>query len=416
MGRVPCRSKVCEVKWEIPGDNVIISAHDADGDPDVSIVMPCLNEADSLPKAVETAAAALKALRENGFSGEVVVSDNGSDDGSLEVAGCLGCRVVHARDRGYGSALRAGIAACRGKYVVMGDSDASYDFRESVPMVRKLADGYDICMGTRFKGRILPGAMPWKNRWIGNPILTGVLNLFFRTGFSDAHCGMRAFTKEAFGRMKLTSPGMEFASEMAVKAALAGLKRAEVPVTLYPDGRDRRPHLRPWRDGWRHLKFLLVYSPLWCFIIPSFLAMAFGLGLLIALLFTSPGENFWIGPVWFGDHWLMIATAAIILGHHLWLSGMTGLVYFAKRLDVPTSRFAALAERFMTVENMCLLGTILSVCGLSIVGYVVIKWTEANFGAINMMRAMTLGVTLLTVGVQSFFSGFLVSLTRQEGD
>ena len=414
MGRVPYSSEVSGTKGETPGDSVILPAQEADGDPDVSIVMPCLNEAPSLPKAVETAVVALKTLREEGFSGEIVVSDNGSDDGSREVAGGLGCRVVEARERGYGGALRAGIAACRGKYVVMGDADASYDFRESVPMVGKLAEGYDVCMGTRFKGRILPGAMPWKNRWIGNPLLTGILNLFFRTGFSDAHCGMRAFTKEAFGRMKLTSAGMEFASEMAVKVALEGLKRTEVPVTLRPDGRDRPPHLRPWRDGWRHLKFLLVYSPLWCFLIPSILAMAFGLGLLIALLFTSPGENFRIGPIWFGDHWLMIAAAAIILGHHLWLSGMTGLVYFAQRLEVPAHRFAAFANRFMTVENMCLLGAVLSVSGLSIVGYVVLKWTEANFGALNMTRVMTLGVTLLTTGVQSFFGGFLLSLVKGE--
>jgi glycosyltransferase involved in cell wall biosynthesis len=381
--------------------------------PDVSIVMPCLNEADSLPKAVGTAVLALKLLREQGLSGEIVVTDNGSSDGSQELAGRLGCRVVLAQDKGYGSALRAGIAACRGKYIVMGDSDASYDFRESVPMVRKLAEGYDICLGTRFKGTILPGAMPWKNQWIGNPVLTGVLNLFFRTGFSDAHCGMRGFTRDAFRRMNLTSSGMEFASEMAVKATLAGLRRTEVPVTLHADGRARPPHLRPWRDGWRHLRFLLVYSPLWCFIIPSFLAMAFGLSLLIALLLTPPGKNFWVGRIWFGDHWLMIAAAAIILGHHLWLSGMTGLVYFAKRLDVPMNRFGVFAKTFMTVENMCLLGTVLSVCGLSIVGYVVIKWTEANFGIINMTRAMTFGVTLFTIGVQSFFGGFLLSLVKE---
>jgi glycosyltransferase involved in cell wall biosynthesis len=388
--------------------------NNASTNPDVSIVMPCLNEAGSLPQAVETAGIALNLLREQGLSGEIVVSDNGSSDGSPELAERLGCRLVYVRDKGYGSALRAGISACQGKYVVMGDSDASYDFRESVPMVRKLAEGYDICMGSRFKGRIVPGAMPWKNRWIGNPFLTGVLNLFFRTGFSDAHCGMRAFTRDAFARMRLTSPGMEFASEMAVKAALTGLKRTEVPVTLYPDGRDRAPHLRPWRDGWRHLKFLLVYSPLWCFIIPSFLAMAFGLGLLIALLFTPPGENFYIGPIWFGDHWLMIAAAAIILGHHLWLSGMTGLVYFSKRLDAPANRFGVFAKRFMTVEDMCLLGTVLGMCGLAIVGCVVARWTESNFGAINMRRAMTLGVTLFTVGVQSFFGGFLLSLVKDE--
>lgn len=381
--------------------------------PDVSIMMPCLNEADSLPKAVGTAVLALKLLREQGLSGEIIIADNGSSDGSQELAERLGCRVVLAQDKGYGSALRAGIAACRGRYIVMGDSDASYDFCESVPMVRKLAEGYDICLGTRFKGRIMAGAMPWKNQWIGNPVLTGVLNLFFRTGFSDAHCGMRGFTRDAFRRMNLTSSGMEFASEMAVKATLAGLKRTEVPVTLHADGRDRRPHLRPWRDGLRHLKFLLVYSPLWCFIIPSFLAMAFGLGLLIALLFTPPGEVFRIGPLWFGDHWLMIASAAIILGYHLWLSGTTGLVYFSRKLGQPENGFATFAERCMTVENMCLLGTVLIMCGLSIIGYVVAKWTQANFGAMNMTRAMTLGVTLSTIGVQTFVAGFLLSLVKE---
>jgi hypothetical protein len=201
---------------------------------------------------------------------------------------------------------------------------------------------------------------------------------------------------------------------MAVKAALTGLRRTELPVTLYHDGRDRRPHLRPWRDGWRHLRFLLVYSPLWCFIIPSFLAMALGLGLLIALLLTPPGKNFLVGPFWFGDHWLMIAAGAMILGHHLWLSGMTGLVHFSRRIDIPANRFSAFAKRFMTVEDMCLLGTILSLSGLAIVGYVIFKWTEASFGAINMGRAMTLGVTVFTIGVQSFFGGFLLSLVKDE--
>jgi glycosyltransferase involved in cell wall biosynthesis len=382
--------------------------------PDVSIVMPCLNEALTLPKVVETATKALSELKEKGLTGEIVVSDNGSADGSQDIARQLGCRIVHASAKGYGNALISGIVACRGKYVVMGDSDATYDFRECVAMVEKLVEGYDICMGTRFKGTIIPGAMPWKNRWIGNPALTGILNLFFRSGSSDAHCGLRAFTREAFEKMELTSPGMEFASEMVVKAALMNLKRTEIPITLYPDERNRPPHLRPWRDGWRHLKFLLVYSPLWCFIVPSLLAVGFGALLLTALLFTPPEENFRIGPIWFGDHWLIVAASAIIVGYHLWISGMTAVMYFSRKLSLPPNRFVTFARKFMTVENMCLVGITLIVVGLVAVGYVFARWTGAGFGQLSMIRLMTIGVTLLTIGIQSFFSGFLVSMIKED--
>jgi glycosyltransferase involved in cell wall biosynthesis len=384
--------------------------------PDISFVMPCLNEALTLPKAVETAREAARELENRGLTSEIIISDNGSTDGSPDIARQHGCQVVLASAKGYGKALIAGISACRGKYIVMGDSDASYDFRESVAMVQKLSEGYDVCMGTRLKGKIMPGAMPWKNRWIGNPILTGILNLFFRSGFSDAHCGLRAFTREAFEKMEPTSPGMEFASEMVVKAALLNLKRTEVPVTLHPDRRGRAPHLRPWRDGWRHLKFLLVYSPLWCFIIPSLLAVGFGSLLLIALLLTPPDKNFWIGPIWFGDHWLIVAASAIILGYHLWISGMTAIVYFSSKLSSPPNRFVSFANRFMTIGNMCLVGSTLILVGLTAVGYVFVRWTEAGFGQLNMIRLMTLGVTLFTIGVQSFFSGFLVSMMKEDED
>jgi len=260
----------------------------------------------------------------------------------------------------------------------------------------------------------MSGAMPWKNRWIGNPILTGILNLFFHSGFSDAHCGLRAFTKEAFEKMQITSSGMEFASEIVVKAALMNLRRTEVPVTLYPDKRNNPPHLRPLRDGWRHLKFLLVYSPLWCFIIPSFVGMGFGALLLTALLVTPPGKNFWIGRIWFGDHWLIIASSAIIVGYHLWLSGMTALVYFSKRLESAPNRFVAFAKKFMTIENVCLVGTTLILVGLLVLGYVLARWTEAGFGQLNMIRLMTLGATLITIGIQTFFSGFLISLFKED--
>lgn len=223
--------------------------------PDVSIVLPCLNEAATLGACIARAQEALAILEaRHGLSGEVVVADNGSTDGSRGIAMGLGARVVEVRDRGYGAALSGGFAAARGRFLVMGDSDCSYDFLECVGMVEALAGGAELCMGSRFKGRILPGAMPWKNRWIGNPALSAILRLLFRTGVSDAHCGLRALTRDAFERLRLTSAGMEFASEMVVKAALLGMRVAERPVTLSPDRRGRPPHLRPWRDGWRHLR------------------------------------------------------------------------------------------------------------------------------------------------------------------
>ena len=204
-----------------------------------------------------------------GLSGEIVVADNGSTDGSQAIAAAHGARVVAVVDRGYGAALIGGGHAANGKYVVFGDADGSYDFRECVPMVEALIGGADLCMGSRFKGGIAPGAMPWKNRYIGNPVLTGILNLMYRAGISDAHCGLRAVTKDAFGRLRLTGSGMEFASEMVIKAALQRLNIAEVPATLSPDLRDREPHLRPWRDGWRHLRYLLMLSPTWIFTVPA---------------------------------------------------------------------------------------------------------------------------------------------------
>jgi glycosyltransferase involved in cell wall biosynthesis len=226
---------------------------------EVSVVMPCLNEARTVGRCV---AKALRALRDLGVSGEVIVADNGSTDGSPDIARRNGARVVHVKRKGYGSALQGGIAAARGRYVIMGDADDSYDFGDLRPFVERLRAGDDLVMGNRFKGGIRPGAMPWLHRYVGNPVLTGLLNLFFRTPAGDAHCGLRGFRKDSYHRLGLTSPGMEFASEMVVKASLQRQKISEVPTVLYPDGRDRPPHLRSFRDGWRHLRLLLRMSPL----------------------------------------------------------------------------------------------------------------------------------------------------------
>jgi glycosyltransferase involved in cell wall biosynthesis len=255
---------------------------------DVTILMPCLDERITLPACIDTAEEAVRRLAEQGLTAEILISDNGSADGSHASARLRGCRVTECATRGYGAALIHGIRAARGRFVVMGDSDASYDFREGVPMVAKLAHGYDICMGNRFTGTIIPGAMPPMNRYIGNPALSGVLNLFFSSGVGDAHSGLRAFRRDAALGLQLVSPGMEFASELVVKAALKGLKMTELPITLHPDGRDRKPHLRPWRDGWRHLRFLLALSPRWLFIIPSTTLLIVAMVIALVVL-SAPG-------------------------------------------------------------------------------------------------------------------------------
>jgi glycosyltransferase involved in cell wall biosynthesis len=251
---------------------------------DVSIVMPCLNERQSLGHCIAVAQRALDLLKErHGLAGEIVIADNGSIDGSQDLARTLGARVVNVTAHGYGAALCGGFSAARGRYLVMGDADGSYDFLETVPMVEALANGADICMGSRFKGGIKPGAMPWKNRHIGNPILTSLLNLLFRAGIDDAHCGLRALTKSCFERLRLEGSGMEFASEMIIKATLLNQRIVEVPATLWPDLRGRAPHLRPWRDGWRHLRYLLMLSPAWLFGIPAGLLATVSLAILMTI-------------------------------------------------------------------------------------------------------------------------------------
>src|SRR5215471_18366249 len=244
---------------------------------EVSVVMPCLNEAKTVGRCVEKAISALRSL---GVHAEVVVADNGSTDGSQEIAQAHGARVVSVPHRGYGHALRVGIQAARGRFIIMGDADDSYDFTALEPFIEQLRAGYDLVMGNRFRGGIRPGAMPWLHRYVGNPMLTGILNLFFRSPIGDAHCGLRGFRKDSSAKLNLGAHGMEFASEMVVKASVSHQKISEVPIVLYPDGRDRPPHLRSFRDGWRHLRFLLLLCPLWLYLIPSALLMGGGLALM----------------------------------------------------------------------------------------------------------------------------------------
>jgi glycosyltransferase involved in cell wall biosynthesis len=282
----------------------------------VSIVIPCLNEERALPVALETARAALEQLSEtHALTGEIIVADNGSIDESRAIAAAAGARVVAVSRRGYGAALNGGFHAAQGRYLVMGDADGSYDFRDAVAMVAALRSGADLCMGSRFQGGIAAGAMPWKNRYIGNPVLTGILNLLFRAGIEDAHCGLRALTKGCHRRLNLRGSGMEFASEMVIKAALKGERITQRPATLSRDCRGRGSHLRPWRDGWRHLRYLLMLSPTGIFAAPAALLASGGLAIVFlaaAALALGTERTFFLG-----NYWVILAGAMLGLAHSL---------------------------------------------------------------------------------------------------
>lgn len=377
-------------------------------DVNVTIVMPCLNEAKTLPYCIQSAQEAIAQLKQYGLTGEILISDNGSTDGSQDIAGRLGARIVACPSRGYGNALICGIKAAKGEYVIMGDSDASYDFKDAVPMVLKLREGYDICMGSRFKGRIMPGAMPWKNRYIGNPILTGILNLFYRSGLSDAHCGLRTFTKSAFKRMRLSCAGMEFASEMVVRAALLNLKRTEVPITLYPDKRGRPPHLQPWQDGRRHLKFLLMYGPLWLFFLPGITMMLLASLIFIGVSTAAPYQVFSFGQLRFGDHWMVLASGMFLIGFQMAALGYIALIYRVHRRLLPISRLGETIYRINNLKNAAIIGALFISAGLAIIAYVIWEWSGAGFGALYRLREMIIATTFLVTGLQICFNGLLM--------
>ena len=374
--------------------------------PDVSIVLPCLNEEQSLPVCLPRAREALEELEKSGLSGELVLADNGSTDGSQEIARSFGARVVDVDRKGYGAALIGGLQAAKGRFLVMGDADGSYDFVESVPMVLALNEGADICMGSRFKGTIKEGAMPWKNRYIGNPVLTGILKFFFRTKISDAHCGLRALTKSCFNDLKLSSTGMEFASEMVIKAALLNKKMEEVPITLSPDARDREPHLRPWRDGWRHLVYLFMLSPFWLFLVPGILSALVGfIILLIATLgMLAPEQSVRI----FGDHWAVISGALIGLGHQACLFGLASHIYGVNSGYRHYKPIFLLS--WLRLETMLLSGVLLMASGFVVISSVAAYWTASDFKQINYVIPLVVGVSLLVVGAQNVFGGFLLSI------
>lgn len=380
----------------------------ADGNPEVSVVMPCLNEVATLGICIEKAR---RCLEINGVSGEIVVADNGSTDGSVKLARGEGARVVLAREHGYGNALRAGFQAARGRYFIMGDADDSYDFGNLMPFISALRGGSDVVVGARFQGGIAPGAMPWHHRYIGNPLLTGALNLFFRTRMSDAHCGLRAMTRQAFERMKLRTTGMEFASEMLVRADAARLKMTEVPTTLAPDGRSGPPHLRSFRDGWRHLRFLLTLAPKWILIYPGAVMLIIG-AMMMALLGSGPVT---LGSVVLDSHTLIAGAMLLIVGYQAVTIGFLARVFAVREELGPPSRWISKGHRWLTLEAGLIAGGFLLAIGAVLVVAMVVYWVNKDFGPLdltNTFRPLLVGTTLLALGSQTLFMSFFYNMLQ----
>lgn len=375
---------------------------------DVTIVMPCLNEVRSLPHCIANAQEALATMQaELGLAGEIVIADNGSTDGSQALAQRLGARVVPIAERGYGAALHGGFCAAEGRFLVMGDADGSYDFRDSVAMVAALMRGADLCMGSRMKGGIRPGAMPWKNRYIGNPILTGILNLLFRAGVSDAHCGLRALTRGCFERLKLTGSGMEFASEMVIKAALKGETIAEAPAVLSPDLRDRPPHLRPWRDGWRHLRYLFMLSPSWLFAGPAAAMGVAGVSILAAALWLNLTGA---ADIPFGNYWVILAAALLGVSHIGAILAMAAQLYSHREGYRRRSRWLARVSDCVSLETMIVGGLGCWVLGLAILIGVAVSWSARDFGPTPSVLPAVLGTLFMTLGAQNILGAFLLAI------
>ena len=374
--------------------------------PEVSIVMPCLNEAETLESCIKKAR---RWLSENEVVGEIIVVDNGSTDGSQTIATRLRVRVVAVQTKGYGSALMKGIAAARGRYIIMGDADDSYDFADLSLFLEKLREGYDLVMGNRFTGRIKPGAMPPLHKYVGNPLLTGIGRLFFRSPCGDFHCGLRGFSRAAVMKLDLRTTGMEFASEMVVKATLHGMQITEVPTTLSPDGRSRRPHLRSWRDGWRHLRFLLLYSPRWLFLYPGALLMLIG---LITGVWLLPGPRS-IGSVTFDVHTLLYSAAAIIIGFQAINFAVFTKIFAVSEKLLPEDPRLNRMFRYITLETGLIVGGGLVLLGLVSSFYALGVWGVRSFGPLDPtenLRIIIPAVTSLTLGCEIVLSSFFLSV------
>lgn len=365
---------------------------------ELSIVMPCLNESETLSICITKAQ---WYIQQQHLAAEIIIADNGSTDGSQAIATGFGVKVIEVSDRGYGSALRAGIAAAKGQYIIMGDADNSYDFTQLSPFIDQLRAGYDLVMGNRFRGGIQPGAMPPLHRYLGNPVLTWIGRLFFASPCQDFHCGLRGFRKDAIEALGLRTTGMEFASEMVVKATLYRLKIAEVSTTLSPDGRSRPPHLRSWRDGWRHLRFLLLYSPRWLFLYPGLLLMLVG---FVSTLFLLSGPKV---------HTLLYSSTAMLIGFQIALFSIFTKAFGMNEGLLPTDRRFQKLLRYLNLEVGLIVGAILILMGFGGTVYAFSRWQSQLFGALDpaeTMRVVIPSVTCFALGFQVVFSSFFLSV------
>jgi len=375
---------------------------------ELSIIMPCLNEKETLETCIRKAQ---EFLREHHVRGEIVVGDNGSTDGSPELARRCGARVVDVAERGYGAAVHYASLAAHGRYIIMGDADDSYDFLHLAPFLTNLRAGQDLVVGNRFGGGIQPGAMPWKNHYIGNPLLSAVGRLFFRCSARDFHCGLRGFSAAAFKAMDLRTTGMEFASEMVIKATLMGLKIAEVPTILHPDGRSRPPHLRPWRDGWRHLRFMLLYSPQWLFLIPGCTAMAAGAAMVLILLHG----RLMIGSVSLDVHTLVYAAGAILIGFQSVMFAAFTEVFAINEGLFPQGTRPSRVLKVFKFETGLLVGGLLITTGLTFTVLAIRQWQRHAFGELDaetVLRQVVPAVLTLALGFQAVLSAFFLSVLR----
>jgi glycosyltransferase involved in cell wall biosynthesis len=379
---------------------------------ELTVLMPCLDEAETVGACVSKAAAYLE---RSGVRGEVLVVDNGSSDASREIARRGGARVVEEPRRGYGNALRAGILAARGRYVIMGDADQSYDFTALDPFVACLRDGVELVMGNRFQGGIAPGAMPPLHRYLGNPVLSGIGRLFFSSPVGDFHCGLRGFNRQSILRLGLATEGMEFASEMVVRATVAGLRIAEVPATLSPDGRSRAPHLRSFRDGWRHLRFLMLFSPRWVFLYPGAVLMLLGIASMLWLL---PGPRR-IGSIGLDVNTLIYSSAAIVCGFQAVVFAVFAKVFAINAGLLPEDARIRRFTSVVTIELGMATGLLVLLAGLAAGAYAVGMWGRESFGALNTevsLRIVAPSATALILGLQLIFSSLFLGVLNLRRD
>jgi glycosyltransferase involved in cell wall biosynthesis len=371
-----------------------------------TILMPCLNEEATLGKCIQKA---LRGIAINNIHAEVLIADNGSTDQSVALAESLGARVVHVNEKGYGNALRAGIEAAKGKYIIMGDSDCSYDFGEISLFIERLREGYDLVMGNRFKGGIEKGAMPPLHQYLGNPVLSFIGRLFFKSRIGDFHCGLRGFNKQAIIDIGLCTTGMEFASEMVVKATLNKLKITEVPTILYPDERNKPPHLNTWTDGWRHLRFLLIYSPRWLFFYPGIFLIIIGFVLSIIII----GTRVEMKDIHFDVHSLLYLSASFYLGYQFVSFYVFARYYGIINNLLPNSKRFRRLLNFFSLERGLFIGLIVVLAGFALSGYAVLIWKRTGFGELepsSVFRIVIPAVFLLIVGVQTILNSFFLGI------